>query len=49
MMKQMVQHFRLKGTAIPTSAPAYESESDDDAFGAGDSSFDASESRISKY
>lgn len=49
MMKQMVQHFRLKGTAIPTSAPAYESESDDAAFGAGDSSFDASESRFSKY
>lgn len=49
MMKQMVQHFRLKGTAIPTSAPAYESESDDAAFGAGDSSFGASESRFSKY
>lgn len=49
MMKQMVQHFRLKGTAIPTSAPAYEPESDDAAFGAGDSSFGASESRFSKY
>lgn len=49
MMKQMVQHFRLKGTAIPTSAPAYESESDDAAFGAGGSSFGASESRFSKY
>ena len=49
MMKQMVQHFHLKDSPAPISAPAYEPESDDAAFGAGDSSFSASESRFSKY
>ena len=50
MMKQMVQHFRLKGVSAPASAPAsaYEPETDS-VMGSMESAPSMSENRFSKY